>query len=1047
MKKSINIHGISTTAAYQEGDCMQLVNLRKKNGVHKPVTPRKIVRTTTEQYVYTFQHNLPQTGENLIGVRNNNIYLVGETSETLLTSVSGFKSITQIGNILNILDETGIKQLWWINNTYQLIQTNFSGETNATVIPPIKIDIKTEAVTNSDNKRLVRKYYNTDYVRPIFDRNEDDIADNYKKIIIGLASKAEAINKNDGYINNYCLICTAIELYDGTYIQHSHPQLINPPFDIYTRFNLMIDEHGPFNYITNNKLCWGMWKEKNGDYNEKDDYYTSYANDAEAYPMIDYGNVTSDDKITTGFPDMLSCVYFPSLDSYTDNYLGLFTSLNQIKYKIQNEVSESYKSLIKSISIFITQDVNPYNNEMPITVRKSGFIPSPLDVSTNKKSWTFYRHYKSNEDILKSLSENQQFYKVHEIPFDEIKTTTDNEGWVTIDLKGKLGDNLIMQEELPVDNFTHHNIIPNVQMVYNSKLHLMNYKQELFPGWPYSYLSKESGIGQFASEQLGESTITTVVKLKTETGTSILTRTGNYQHPNLPTMLSYPDSRAYEMNIYYSSKWVMMSIADLQLARTIITNYPSDKNYWSNEEYNSGLAKVILAKVINIQTGVVSNSYKTNARYIIGKRTFTLNETTASLNVGNTGEFGIIISINSISGIIYYTEASTEPIATLTWTIAINSYTNKFYTYKLTASETANFSYWINSELKPQTILNLGGSNYETIPTAFNNKIVYQNSMKVSSVNNPFYYPSDTTYNIGTGTILNASSNAQRMSEGQFGQYDLYVFTNEGIYSLDTGTEITYNRQSPASLEIPTSDILCAIPYGVVFVGKRGLYLINGQQTELLSAKIEEESETNNIYGASLSFLTFLQTLKDILYDNVNNELIIVNTAHDYNWVLNIENKMWYMSTEKIDFEVKNSSPNLLVVAGTTIKDYSKSGSNMVAVSFITRPLYFGIDEVKDIQRAILRSKLFYLNTTNNQNAQFYSIYGSNDGVNNKLLRAWQMPLNKQDRTFKDLDSGIMARSTFRNYTIAFEGAISEQSEISHIDFEVKDNYSNDKLR
>ena len=164
-------------------------------------------------------------------------------------------------------------------------------------------------------------------------------------------------------------------------------------------------------------------------------------------------------------------------------------------------------------------------------------------------------------------------------------------------------------------------------------------------------------------------------------------------------MLSYPDSRAYEMNIYYSSKWVMMSIADLQLARTVITNYPSDKNYWSNEEYNS-----VLAKVINIQTGVVSNSYKINARYIIGKRTFTLNETTASLNVGNTGEFGIIISINSISGIIYYTEVSSKPIATLMWIIAINSYTNKFYTYKLTASETANFSYWINPKLKPQII-------------------------------------------------------------------------------------------------------------------------------------------------------------------------------------------------------------------------------------------------------------------------------------------------------------------------------------------------------
>ena len=117
MKKSIDIHGISTTAVYQDGDCMKLVNLRKKNGVHKPVASRKVIRSTQQQYVYELQHNLPNTGENLIGVRNNNIYLVGESSETLITSTTGFKSITQIGNLLNVLDDNGIKTLFW-NATY-----------------------------------------------------------------------------------------------------------------------------------------------------------------------------------------------------------------------------------------------------------------------------------------------------------------------------------------------------------------------------------------------------------------------------------------------------------------------------------------------------------------------------------------------------------------------------------------------------------------------------------------------------------------------------------------------------------------------------------------------------------------------------------------------------------------------------------------------------------------------------------------------------------------------------------------------------------------
>ena len=63
------------------------------------------------------------------------------------------------------------------------------------------------------------------------------------------------------------------------------------------------------------------------------------------------------------------------------------------------------------------------------------------------------------------------------------------------------------------------------------------------------------------------------------------------------------------------------------------------------------------------------------------------------------------------------------------------------------------------------------------------------------------------------------------------------------------------------------------------------------------------------------------------------------------------------------------------------------------------------------------------------------------------LSLAGIVPEAKQNRSYKDFDSGIIARSTYRNYTIAFEATVGEQSEISHVDFEVTDNYSNDKLR
>lgn len=911
MKKSIDIHGISTTATYTDGDLQQCVNLRKKNGVHKPVTPRKVTRTTTEQYVYTFQHNLPQTGENLIGVRNNNIYhvksgLPGQPdTETPLTSTAGFKSITQIGNLLQVLDETGIKVLWWIDTEYKLIESNFGGGQTASELLPVKVDLKVDAELGN----VVNGYqqFNTWYIRSENRISVTDL-DLRKETAKALYIKMRGLMKAAGLLHGFCFACTAIELFDGSYILQSQPILLGQTNDIGTRYS-----DGTNDYVTNQKIVSIVTQNGAGDKEENGIYYISFAG-------IDYPNT----RIGSWNPSQSNSVY-----------IGVNTFANKLKFKVSSTIDEKFRMLIKSISVFVTPEIDMLDETKQLT--------SKGVVSNDEEN--IYLQPKTNAEILKELSENQQFYKVHEIPFDELKTTTENGGWITIDLKGKLGESLIMQEELPVDNFTHHGLMPNAQMVYNSKLHIMDYKQELFHGWPYEYFEqKEVGIGQFNTYTPTPTTggyphWWAEVKIKTENGTSVVvrhkaTQYGTWErntYANTP-MLSYPDSRAYEITLY----------------------------------------------IARFTTNATSGYNKT--------------------------------------------------------------------TYKLTPSETHNFAYYISPDLKPITY-SIAGTPSNANPPEVNRTVIYRNAMKVSSVNNPFYFPPATTFIIGTGILLNAGTNAQRMSEGQFGQYDLYVLTSEGLYSLDTGTTIAYNRQSPASLEIPTSAIICATPFGVVFVGKRGLYVINGQQTSLISPQIEQDSQADTIYGSSLSFVTFLKTIKDILYDPNQNELIVVSTSHDYNWVLNIDSKMWYMSTEKIDFEVKNSSPNLLVVAGKDIKDYSQANSNQAAVALITRPIYFGIDEVKQLQRGILRGRVYQMNTLANSNAMFYRLFGSNDGTNHTLLRGFRMLNDKQDRDYKDFDSGMIARSTYRNYSVAFEATIDERSEISHIDFEVADNYNNDKLR
>jgi len=127
-----------------------------------------------------------------------------------------------------------------------------------------------------------------------------------------------------------------------------------------------------------------------------------------------------------------------------------------------------------------------------------------------------------------------------------------------------------------------------------------------------------------------------------------------------------------------------------------------------------------------------------------------------------------------------------------------------------------------------------------------------------------------------------------------------------------------------------------------------------------------------------------------------------------------------------------------------TVKDYASASSATTAVSFITRPIYFGIDEVKKLLRCIVRGRIYNMNTGD---TQFLSLYGSNDGVNFTQLRAFQIIPEYQDRDYKDFDMGLMVRATYRNYLIAFTAEVNERSEIDFMDFMVEDHYDNDKLR
>jgi hypothetical protein len=76
-----------------------------------------------------------------------------------------------------------------------------------------------------------------------------------------------------------------------------------------------------------------------------------------------------------------------------------------------------------------------------------------------------------------------------------------------------------------------------------------------------------------------------------------------------------------------------------------------------------------------------------------------------------------------------------------------------------------------------------------------------------------------------------------------YGRHPRFVFATDGVWTLNVGDgETVYaTLSSSASEEVPVSGTVCGTPYGVAFVSRRGLMLINGRTVEFLSPQLEQQ--------------------------------------------------------------------------------------------------------------------------------------------------------------------------------------------------------------
>ncbi|MBF0651058.1 hypothetical protein IR083_19765 [Dysgonomonas sp. GY75] len=374
----------------------------------------------------------------------------------------------------------------------------------------------------------------------------------------------------------------------------------------------------------------------------------------------------------------------------------------------------------------------------------------------------------------------------------------------------------------------------------------------------------------------------------------------------------------------------------------------------------------------------------------------------------------------------------------------------RVFTRPLEPHHFLNLAYFINDGLKPVT----EDSNPSSAVLPDTNTVVTlsePDKIKVSALDNPLLFPNINTYQAGNGTILAMAANAIRISEGQFGQYPLYIFTTRGIYSLDVGQgEVVYsNKSAPASYEIPASPVVCSTPFGVVFTSERGVCIIRGQEVELLTTQLQEDRRDLNIgllpqmegviHISGLKTLAgYLRGLDNLVYDPYENELLICNQEYGFNYVLNFYSGLFYQSTEKIDLAVGNTFPELYVVEGNRLKNYESGNLNedgtpqRADVSFIMRPLQYGVPYIKWLEKIQMFCTLY------DAGPLVYIAHSSMDGINFKAVSGMAPA---QRGNYSTLETRRIAGNKFRDFLFSFGASLAPGSMINYLESWVDEGY------
>lgn len=623
------------------------------------------------------------------------------------------------------------------------------------------------------------------------------------------------------------------------------------------------------------------------------------------------------------------------------------------------KIMEDNKDVFKSLCIFIT----PQSSIYKMNVKDKGSCRVTLDTVTAKAqvasnptapTWikqdlrcsvanmSYIPNRRTDEQIRYDLL-NSPFYLLKEYNSTELSDLLQNP---IIDLQKPeyegILKNITQQDTLKVEAVSRYSYIPKVQYTYNGRLHIANYTQSQFHGYPLD-----------------------VYHLNNH---SLQTDSSLYFKGTLKGLKSFYDETLSAPRKDYPF-----------ITGTDTRNYISTFNKAGD---------VLAYTETEIDT---DNGTQKVCRYISMQR--------------RTLQGGTLDFVETLDALLTFPDNRAKSITVQVLCVNFGKGSIEIYRRKfdLKPHPYLNMAYYMADNLQPSDLVlseTLSLSSYtggtHQAPKETNASESFPNGLKVSATNNPLYFPVENTYQVGSAEIVAMMSNSIAVGTGQTGSAPLYIFCKDGVYAMfvDSTGETTYTNSRIIARDVCNNQrSVTPIDTGVVFTTDRGLMQIAGEQVAEIGQPMEGDWVKYTTQGSmdfskiaknayymkriaalpdettsaedSMTQVDFLEYLKGsiINYNHNERELMVSNPAYHYTYILDREGN-WSRRDIRAEQYVNNYPTSYRVEGGELyqVDKDSDADNGFFAMSHVMKLDSIGF---KELHRLVARG---YFETISKKN-------------------------------------------------------------------------------